>query len=153
MMVRVLGGLVALVVVTAIVLMMRVLEPIISVPGGSLAGTEQSAPADWAFTAEVDTIQLETQLSDPYSVNLWGLGIDRDFYVATDQAGTGWTDIVDRDPDVRLRVGDAIYRLSAVRVEDDAELRRILEGYASKYPMNVEELEGVMGRAYRLDRP
>lgn len=153
MILRILAALVTALALVVIVLSMRVLEPIISVPGGALAGTEAAAPADWSFTSSVDTIQLETQLEDPYSVNLWGLGIGSDFYVATDETGTGWTEIVDGDPDVKLRIGDSIYRLSAVRVEDDGELERVLTGYVAKYSMDRAELEAVMGRAYRLDRP
>ena len=153
MILRILAGLVAATALVVIVLTMRVLEPVISVPGGALAGTEEAAPADWSFTAAVDTVQLETQPDDPYSVNLWGLGIGPDFYVATNATGTGWSAIVDGDPEVKLRVGDSVYRLSAVRVEDDDELQRVLEGYVAKYSMNRAELEEVMGRAYRLDRP
>ncbi len=153
MILRILAALVAAIALVVIVLAMRVLEPIISVPGGTLAGTEEAAPLDWSFTAAIDTVQLETQLDDPYSVNLWGLGIGPDFYVATNETGTGWTDIVDGDPDVKLRVGDSVYRLSAVRVVDDDELQRVLDGYVTKYSMGRAELEEVMGRAYRLDRP
>jgi hypothetical protein len=45
--------------------------PFLLLPGGKLDGVAQSAPADWSIADEVDTVQLETNPHDPYSVNIW----------------------------------------------------------------------------------
>ena len=153
MVLRIVGGVVAVLAIVGIVIGTRMVEPIVMVPGGTLAGEERPAPSDWAWTDAVEFVQLETRLDDSYSVNLWGVGLGADFYVATDSAGTGWTSNLERDPVVRLRIENSLYRLNAVRVEDGGELQRVLEGYAAKYPMNTDELSEVLGRAYRLDRP
>ncbi|MEE9281028.1 MAG: adenylate/guanylate cyclase domain-containing protein [Myxococcota bacterium] len=57
------------------------------------------------------------QPSAPYSVSLWGVGIDDRFYLASGRGGeASWVEHISEDPDVRLRVGDTIYELRAVRV-------------------------------------
>ena len=57
--------------------------PVVMLPGGKLSGTVQPPPADWAFSDDVDNIQLETRPDDPYSVNLWGVGVGATFYIVS----------------------------------------------------------------------
>ena len=45
--------------------------PFLLVSGGALEGTPSPVPDSWAFTDDIDTIQLETHPPEPYSVNLW----------------------------------------------------------------------------------
>ena len=40
--------------------------------GGALSGEEHvGAVTDWTFAADIETVQLETNPVDPYSVNTW----------------------------------------------------------------------------------
>ena len=69
-----------------ITLLILACGPLGPLPGGELSGSVASAPSDWSFTDEQENVQLETRPSDPYSVNVWGAGVDGSFYVA---AGRG----------------------------------------------------------------
>jgi hypothetical protein len=46
-------------------------EPLLLLPGGALEGATVPTPEGWSFTDDVDTVQLETNPTDPYSVNIW----------------------------------------------------------------------------------
>jgi len=65
-------------------------DPIMILPGGALKGTTATAPADWSSVAGVKTIQVEFRPKDPYSHNIWGVGIGKDLYIATGAKGTRW---------------------------------------------------------------
>ena len=107
--------------------------PFVLLPGGSLAGTVEEAPADWGFTAEIDTVQLETLPSEPYSVNLWAVGMGDVLYVHAGANRATWIENMEADPRVRVRIGDAIYELAAVRVESQDEFDRFSAIYEEKY--------------------
>ena len=107
--------------------------PTILLPGGALAGTTTAAPADWSFTDAVSTIQLETRPADPYSVNIWVIALGPNLYVHAGANRAEWVEHMEADPNVRLRVGDAIYELSATRVTEQAELDRFADAYEKKY--------------------
>lgn len=134
-------------------------EPMGVVPGGRLSGTVAvSAPTDWSFAAEHGTVQLETRPPDPYSVNLWGVGIGAHFYLASGRGGDGrWAKHIADDPHVRLRVGDTIYELRAVRVVDAAEAERFMQAVMRKYDLeppseDAEQPEGLEESwVYRLE--
>ncbi len=138
-------------VASVVVLFTRSLEPVIGIPGGRLSGTEQQSPKEWSATVDVATVQLETRPDDPYSVNLWGVGIGRDFYVATRAQGTAWTKNIDANANVRLRVGETIYPLKAVSVSDDAERKRVFDAYIQKYDADPDDIVVNAALIYRLD--
>ena len=109
-------------------------EPTFVFAGGELAGTERPMPSDWAFTGDFGTVQIETRPTDPYSVNVWGVSANRSFYVAASDAGdAAWARAIEAEPQVRLRVGDDIYRLLAQRTEDPRELADVTDAYIDKY--------------------
>ncbi|MFP6655555.1 MAG: hypothetical protein VCB25_07995 [Myxococcota bacterium] len=112
--------------------------PLVMVPGGALSGSVVPVPADWSFSDAIETIQLETRPSDPYSVNLWGIGIGKNFYVATSSAGSRWATHVSEDPRVRLKLGDDLYELIATRTKDSAELDAFLAALKTKYDHEPE---------------
>lgn len=125
--------------------------PLVMIPGGSLSGSVQPVPSDWSFSDDVDVVQLETRPDDPYSVNVWGVGMGAHFYVVSgDAAESSWAQNVLADPEVRLRVGDAIYEMRAERVEDDAEIDRLLAGLKSKYDFEPEEGQREKAAVFRL---
>jgi hypothetical protein len=107
--------------------------PTVLLPGGALDGTKTQAPADWSFTDETSTVQLETRPSDPYSVNIWVIALGPNLYVHAGANRSEWVDHMETDPNVRLRVGDAIYELSAARVTEQAEFDRFADAYERKY--------------------
>jgi len=126
-------------------------EPLAMIPGGALSGEVSAAPADWSALADIETIQVEFRPSDPYSINIWGVGIGPDLYVATDADGTRWTDMLAADPSVRVRVGAKLQALRAVAVEDPAERAKVADAYTSKYDLDAGDNWVAAGRIYRFD--
>ena len=63
--------------------------PIWMIPGGELSGTVVPVPADWSFSDAIEIVQLETNPDDPYSVNVWGVGVGPIFYVASASESSG----------------------------------------------------------------
>ena len=117
-------------------------SPFLVFPGGELRGTlDSSAIDDWSPTDEVEFVQIETRPNGPYSVQVYGVGSGDAFYIAS-QGWRGalgsthrarWVEHLAEDPRIRLRVGETLYALKAVRVEDDAEVERVRELFVSKY--------------------
>lgn len=126
-------------------------EPFVTIPGGELAGQLLNPPEVWAEVP--DTVQLETRPEDPYSINIWSVGLGPDLYVATGPDGTAWTEFIERDPSVRVRLDGGLYQLQA-RVVDEADARKqVVRAYADKY--DVDPMDGWVaeGMIIRLDRP
>ncbi|MFP6835971.1 MAG: hypothetical protein VB948_07655 [Pseudomonadales bacterium] len=127
-------------------------EPFIVFAGGPLEGKVTDPPHDWSLLAEANTVQLETQPDNPYSINIWIAGIGPDCYIATDDDGTTWTDYIQANRDVRLRVEQQIFPLEAVRVMDPQEHNRVSAAYASKYGLDTDDNWVMSGQVFRLDR-
>lgn len=125
--------------------------PLVMIPGGKLSGTVKPVPSDWSFTSEIDVVQLETRPENPYSVNVWGVGLGPNFYVMSGEvAKSSWAQNIAANPKVRLRIGDDLYELRAERVEDDAELDRLLDAVKTKYDYEVEAGQRDAAAAFRL---
>lgn len=125
-------------------------DPLVLLPGGALKGTSVEAPADWAFTDSVETVQLETLPGDPYSVNIWVIALDDKLYVHAGANRATWVENMESDPKVRIRVGDSIYPLAASRVSDQGEFDSFSDAYERKYdrrPRNENVAEAYL---YRL---
>jgi hypothetical protein len=107
--------------------------PLVMIPGGRLSGTVAPVPDDWSFSDDVETVQLETRPDDPYSVNIWGVAVGDEFYVASGKSDNAWATHIAADDRVRLRVDESIYELRAVR-DDSADGReRFLAAAKAKY--------------------
>jgi hypothetical protein len=126
--------------------------PFVIIPGGALSGSLVAAPEDWSTLSADDTVQVEFSPADPYSINIWGVGIGRDLYIATGDGGTRWTPMAEADPRVRARVGGALFELQAVAVTDAAERARVIAAYVRKYDVDPDDSWVHDGRIYRLDR-
>ena len=126
-------------------------EPYVWVPGGKLAGVEQSPPALWVDIPEEVQVEFRPD-ADPYSVNLWAVAVGADVYIATGSEGTRWTEMLNEDQAVRLRVGQQIYRLNAARLDDPEEALKVRGRYIEKYSIDPDSsmLDGAL--VYRLDR-
>ncbi|MCY4057398.1 MAG: hypothetical protein OXG44_05305 [Gammaproteobacteria bacterium] len=133
-------------------LVLAACEPTFVFAGGKLAGTERPMPIDWGFTEDFDTVQIETRPTDPYSVNVWGVSVNRSFYVAASDAGDAtWAQAIEAEPRVRLRVGDDIYPLLAKRTEDPQELADVTDAYIDKYGGERERSFIRQAWVFRLD--
>lgn len=128
-------------------------EPFIVFAGGELSGDVQRPPEDWSQLEAEETFQLETRPVDPYSVNIWAVGVGRDVYIGTGPDGTNWSEHVQEDPRVRLRVeDDTLYPLLARPVTDREERRRVARAYAEKYGLDPDENWVKDALVFRLDR-
>lgn len=136
---------------SSVVALVACSEPFIAIPGGELAGESLDPPVEW--TDVPGTIQLETRPKDPYSINIWSVGVGPDLYVATSADGTTWTDFLETDNRVRVRLHDRIYSLRAAEVHEGAERERVAMAYAEKYEVDPGDGWVVEGMIIRLDRP
>jgi hypothetical protein len=124
--------------------------PFILIPGGALDGSSSPSPADWAWTDEVSTIQLETRPEDPYSVNIWIVADGDKLYIHAGANRSAWVENMQAYPAVRVRIEDKIFDLIATRVEDQQEFDHFADGYEKKYgtrPRNSTVAEAYL---YRL---
>ncbi len=127
-------------------------EPFIVLAGGELAGEVADPPADWTDLSEEEIIQLETRPEDPYSVNIWMVALGPDLYIATGDDPTNWTQHIDEDPDVRVRIRGVIYELEATRVTDMEEKLRVGMEYVRKLDVDEDDNWVQEGQLFRLDR-
>ena len=107
--------------------------------GGKLNGEVLPTPNDWSFSDSTMLVQLETNPKNPYSVNIWGVGIDSNYYVAAGQASeAAWAIHIERNHAVRLRIGNSIYLLEADRTTDMNELLNVTTAFEKKYGSSQE---------------
>ena len=138
----------------SLTLLLTACEPMGPVPGGALTGQLTPPPRTWTEADAAEVVQLELRPSDPYSINIWGVGIEDDYYIAAGEGGKArWTEFIAADPNVKLRIGRDLYQLVAVRVVDPEEQRRVLARYAAKYPEDSDQLAESADEAwlFRLD--
>lgn len=124
-------------------------EPMVMIPGGKLAGEVSEPAATWNVP---EVIQVETRPSDPYSINIWGVGIGPDLYIATSGDGTTWSGYVNEDPSVRVRVGETLHALTAVTVTDPEERARVSAAFVTKYEVDADDNWVEKGLILRFDR-
>jgi hypothetical protein len=123
--------------------------PFLLMPGGALDGPTAEVPNDWSIADAVETVQLETRPADPYSVNIWVIGLGENLYVHAGASRSTWVENMEADPNVRLRVGESIYELAAARVESQDEFDRFSDAYERKYgsrPRNESVTEAYLFR-------
>ena len=133
--------------------------------GGELDGVAAPPPAQWRKVPE--TIALEVRPAEPYSVNVWSVGIGARLYVAHGPDGSTWGSHLRADSRVRVRVAGTVYALEAVVVEAAQEREQVVDAYLRKYggeeddsgfaPIRArrqqamrEALDDVGGTIYRL---
>ena len=108
--------------------------PLLVFPGGELSGEVVREPVeDWSFVDD-RFVDLETRPSDPYSVELNYVVRDGQLYLDPAEGRT-WFDHLRADPDVRVRFGDRIYPVRAVKVGEPGEI----EGFdADRYVYRLD---------------
>jgi hypothetical protein len=128
-------------------------EPMGPIPGGQLSGEVKPIPDNWSAYSGVELLQLETRPDDPYSLNIWGVGLGKDYYIASGGGGeSSWVDHIIDNPEVRLRIENTIFQLKAVRVTDEEELGLVLKRYKEKYEMEAQGEDAAQAWLFRLDR-
>ena len=117
--------------------------------GGELNGEVLPTPNDWGFSDSTMLVQLETNPKKPYSVNIWGVGIGSNYYVAAGEASEAdWANHIERNSAVRLRIEEIIYLLDAHRVKDVKELVGVTTAFRNKYGGTQEWIDSAW--VYRL---
>ena len=105
------------------------------VPGGALSGTVTPIPNDWSTVVpEKRFCEIEARRANPHSIQVECFRYAGGLYVQSHRWAlapwwpvTSWAAIWIEHPDVRLRVGDALYEVRAVRVTAPAERTAILQ--------------------------
>ena len=116
---------------------------------GTLDGERASQPFDFPAMGAPDVIQLETNPTDPYSINLWVIGAPNHAYVHAGANRATWVEHIEADPSVRLKSGSAVYELHAERVISRAEFASFSDAYEAKYgnpPRNENVQEAYLFR-------
>ena len=103
--------------------------------GGALTGSPTPLPRDLTELAAAQVIQLETRPERPYSVNLWVVGLSENLYVFAGSSKSNWVEHIEANPDVRIKIGDAIYalRASLVKNKNKNEFETFARGWEAKY--------------------
>ena len=106
-------------------------------PGRRLPWPEASAPVgDWSFATGEQEIALETiGRRAPYSVTVWSVVVAGRLYVATDDGREKkrWVAHLDRDPDARVGMRKATYRVRARPVHEQREWDMVMTAFGRKY--------------------
>ena len=98
----------------------------------------ETAPPDWSFTDAYREIAIE--IHTPYlvahSVTIWCASLDGRLYLGARSPDTKrWPGWVDRDPDVRLGIGEQIYEVRLAALDDPERVARLQRAYAAKYDL------------------
>lgn len=125
------------------------IEPQDRQPGTRLDGELVTLPTSWAFTDEVQEVHLETYpwWGIPFSVTTVLAHDGNELFVPSlyeaemSFPGTKfWNKVVQRNPNVRLRVGEELYELQIAPISEPAEFERALQALGRKYPFWAERI-------------
>jgi hypothetical protein len=106
------------------------------IPAGELSGNATPVPANWseALDGERAICEIESRPGDPHSIQLDCFVFESALYVQSHRWALAawwpvesWASIWLEHPDVRVRIGDAIFALRAAHIEDGALRTQILE--------------------------
>ena len=100
--------------------------PFLVFSGGALPGPVAQADS-FAFAAEHSLLQLEVRPEKPYSVYLRVVARDGELYIDAAEKRR-WHTYLKQDPNVRVKLGGAVYLATAVRVDDPAITEQFLAG-------------------------
>jgi hypothetical protein len=105
------------------------------IPGGSLSGRTAAVPSEWsAVVPDKRTFcEIEARPEKPHSVQLECFLYDGKLYVQSHRWALAdwwpvqsWAGVWIEHPDVRVRIGDALYDVEAKRVSDPQERESVL---------------------------
>lgn len=130
------GLLAAMIVIAGLALYARRADgPIGPFPGGPLQGDAwQGDEPDWAFAAELDTIEVEVNPRNPRSGYTGVIVHEGKLYVPTTlEHMKRWHLYVLEDPRVVLRIDGRLYRRCAKRVRDRPLVKTLIKAGRLKY--------------------
>ena len=120
------------------------IEPSGERPGLWISGEVSHEPvSDWAFTDEIREILIETRTwyFVPHSVTIWCVSIDGELYVGASSPDypkeRHWIRNARRDPNVRLKIGDAVYERRLELITDQERTDFVDSFYGRKYDYDV----------------
>jgi hypothetical protein len=141
---RVLGVIVAALVVLLLVARIGGFEPNGRRPGLWLKGALVTTPvADWSFTDKVPNVKIQTNTwyLIPHSVTINCVSYKGQLYLdsfygpgLTYPHGRSWNEDVARDPHVRIKIGNQLYDRTLALVTDPAEQEAVNQAKFKKYP-------------------
>ena len=142
----------AISVATLLFLYLNRSDPYAIIPGKQLIGEEVTGPIDdWSFVQQYRTVTNEVRPSDPYSVNTGYIFHDGVVYVMSGRGGESrWAQFLLQDPNMRIRVGDKLYRVRATRVEDPELVSELHEIRGQRNPDQEERTPEEIARLARV---
>ena len=140
-----------------IVLVLAVLAPIGPVPGFFIGGTEADTPETWQDTSQLHEIKLQVPGTLPRVVIIWVIDYLGESYVVGGRE-SGWVQMIGSGSDVKLRMEDATYSVTATPVDSGWEpiMQAYIQKYERDYPdivagfPSIEEAQGSIG-VFRLE--
>ena len=127
----------ALLMVTILVLYLNRSDPFGTIPGKRLRGEEVTEPIDdWSFAQQYRRVNVEVRPADPYSVNAGYFVHERILYISSSKSR--WAQFMLQEPNIRIRIGDKLYRVRATRMEG-AALEQAQKAYSEKNPRRTPE--------------
>jgi hypothetical protein len=125
--------------------------PFLMIPGGALTGTQAPAPQDWGpVSGDVSTVQLETRPQDPYSVNIWAVGMGPNLYVHAGANRNTWVKNMEADSSVRIQIEEKVYDLQSSRVENEDEFAQFCDAYEKKFNLRPRNENVTEAYVFRL---
>ena len=114
-------------------------EPNGPTPGQWLHGdVVEPLPQDWAFTDDFQEVYVEvsTPYFVPHSVTIWCAHVDGNLYIAArDPESKNWPGWLDKNHDIRLKIGDKLYDVAAADFSDKETLTAVKFAYVEKYDL------------------
>jgi len=134
---NVLKGVAVVLAVSEIITLWFVLtlaEPYGRLPGGRLSGEEVTDPVTaWSIILKRPPLTLEVRPSDPYSVHTSFSIHEGNLYVSSIIGGDSrWARFLLEDPNLRIRSGNKIYKVRAIKVEEQTLVDEIHEARAQR---------------------
>ncbi len=125
----------ALVVVTIVLLYLNRRDPWDQLPGKQITGEEVTERVDdWSFMEASTRVILEVRPSRPYSVYNRAVVHDGVLYLNSITPENRWTQLLLEDPNMRLKVGNKIYRVRATREINPVLVNEIHQQRAERNP-------------------
>lgn len=120
-------------IAAVVVLFSLGLGPCGPIPGGRLSGHEAAAPANWSVANEVPRCVVEVRPEAPRSVTVNCMAWQGRLFVSCSTCKRkAWAAQAIENPRGRIRIGDAIHRVSLRRVDDPVLLDAVWLARAEK---------------------
>jgi hypothetical protein len=125
--------------------------PLVFMSGGELSGTVADPPPIWQLDEASGIAQLETRPEDPYSINLAYVQSDGRLYIYAGNTRTNWVGHIEQNPQIRIRVGETIYPVHALRVDDNEEIAEFAVQWSNRSMLQRDPMQFDEIWLYRLE--